>query len=499
LNRLTIQTETWGREACELIDYDSSNLHKQKLEVKESGNLYRSENDIIFSKEENENFEKLSTILYFDNKFEIVRNNYEEDEEGNVFTPNTAWFLLKTSKMDQKMIRYKIHQGEIIKLGRIITRIKDIKYDKSRKNNLNTTNNNKDNSIVSNSTCSNNFLLKDIDKNSLIDRRNVKSPKMKEKLINLANQRNNTDSDFQEKVQILSINNVPKKEKEKECKINSLIDSMNKKKEKLCRICYMEEDEQDNPIIQSCHCSGSCKYIHLNCLKKWIMTKSCSKVDQNEYSSVYTFSEVKCEICNSKFPDFVNHNGKLYGLLDFTEDFKSYFILESLTLDKENNKFLYIISLDKNQTIKVGRGQSCEILLSDASISRLHCLFIMEGKNIYIEDNNSKFGTLILIQSPTIKIAENLPLHIQIGRTYLRFLCTTKWNLFECCGISENPNLYYYHKQNERQIDTNRVYTVKTEIDNNSEEEVKEKNDNIKNNTNNHKNEIIEIINDQNS
>ena len=62
------------------------------------------------------------------------------------------------------------------------------------------------------------------------------------------------------------------------------------------------------------------------------------KVDQNEFCSVFVFTESECEICKTKFPDLVNHNGKLHSLLDFSDEFKNYLILESLTLDKENKK-----------------------------------------------------------------------------------------------------------------------------------------------------------------
>ena len=163
-----------------------------------------------------------------------------------------------------------------------------------------------------------------------------------------------------------------------------------------------------------------------------------------------------------KLPDFVNHKGKLISLLDFSDIFKNYFILESLTLDKENNKFLYIISLDKSREIKVGRGQ-CDILLSDVSVSRIHCFFLVDGKNLYIQDNDSKFGTLILIQAQTLTLVENLPLNIQIGRSYLNILIKKKQKFFECCGVSENPNIYYYYNQNQKQLETDRCFTVKTE------------------------------------
>lgn len=77
------------------------------------------------------------------------------------------------------------------------------------------------------------------------------------------------------------------------------------------------------------------------------MNKSCLKVDNNEICSVFLFTESECELCKMKLPDFVNHKGKLISLLDFSDEFKNYFILESLTLDKENNKFYILFPLIK--------------------------------------------------------------------------------------------------------------------------------------------------------
>jgi hypothetical protein len=246
-----------------------------------------------------------------------------------------------------------------------------------------------------------------------------------------------------------------------------------------------EEDPKDNPIVQPCHCSGSCKYIHLRCLKHWIMTKSCVKIDESEFCCVYIFSETECELCKAKLPDLIFHNKKLYSLLDFSDDFKNYLILECLTLDKENNKFLYIISLEKKGDIKIGRGQVCDILFSDASVSRIHCVLSVEGKNVYLKDNGSKFGTLILIQTPIINLTENLPLFIQVGRSYLNFLVTdANPKLFNCCGVSEKPMISYYYQQNQKKLRDNRIFTVKTEgniddsINNNNNEEKKEEKDN---------------------
>ena len=474
-------------------------MFKNSLEIKDKGYLYRSQNQIIFSEDELEDkhFQQLVKINESETNYEIVLNNIEKDQNGNICSPNTAWFLLKQSKMNIKFDKYKIHQGEIIKIGRIITRIKEIRFDKNKKSdkNLNNSISRNNNNSINTSKNSNKFKLRDIEDDILLkkyDNLKLNNEEYHDKMIDMVNQRNPTDSNFQDRVQILTIKNKNNfKAKKISTKNTTSVNEETKKKNKICRICYMEEDDEiENPIIQPCHCSGSCKYIHLNCLKQWINTKNCLKVDQNDCCSVFVFTESECEICKTKFPDFVEHNGKLYNLLDFSDEFENYLILESLTLDRENNKFLYVISLEKNIEIKVGRGQLCDILLSDVSVSRIHCLLIIEGKDIYIQDNDSKFGTLVLIQSPRIKMAEDLPLYIQVGRTFLSFLSTKTNKLFSCCGVSDITNFFYYHKQNQIEIENKRFYTVKTQIGNDNEEsEKEEKKREIKNDekTNNEK------------
>ena len=57
--------------------------------------------------------------------------------------------------------------------------------------------------------------------------------------------------------------------------------------QKICRICYQEEEDDKNPLIQPCLCSGSLKYIHLICLKQWIGTRNCIRLESNEYCNIF--------------------------------------------------------------------------------------------------------------------------------------------------------------------------------------------------------------------
>ena len=63
--------------------------------------------------------------------------------------------------------------------------------------------------------------------------------------------------------------------------------------ESICRICFEIETSQ-NPLISPCECSGSMKYIHEECLKKWI----CSKTRDPK-----TFS---CDVCKQSLQMEIN-------------------------------------------------------------------------------------------------------------------------------------------------------------------------------------------------
>ena len=139
----------------------------------------------------------------------------------------------------------------------------------------------------------------------------------------------------------------------------------------------------------------------------------------------------------------------------------------------------------------MGRGHEANVLLSDISVSRVHCLLNIENNNIYLEDNNSKYGTLVLIQTSKINLVENLFLNLQIGRSFINCKVKKPFKLFACCGcgISEQLDFNYYFKQNEKKIGMKKILTVKTEIDADDEEkeeedinEIEDRGDEIDNN-----------------
>ena len=402
--RLQISTRTWKKDAYELIDYDSDELNLDILETQDSGYLYRNHNEIEFYEEQQKGMEQLLQIKKLENNFQLKLNDFSFDENGNVTSQNSTWFLLRKTFLDEKMNDYNLKEGDILRIGRITIKIKKIKFKKNKDN--------KDDISINT-----NLNLKEIPKNSNVQ-------KVYEK------------DEYQ--------------------------------KYKICRICYMEEEALDNPLIQPCICSGSMKYIHLDCLKHWLQTSIFIKIEETNDCCLYLYKTPECELCKTKFPDYIGHKGKIYEVLDLKNDFDNYLIVESITLDKNQNKYLYIVNLDQpNNVINIGRGHDCHLLLSDISVSRWHCFLTIDktARKIFIHDNNSKFGTLILVQTKNIIMCLSLKLCIQIGRTYIELLLKEPSVLFDCCGVGEKNNADFFYIQNKETGFIGNKLTIKNDND----------------------------------
>ncbi|XP_072198095.1 E3 ubiquitin-protein ligase MARCHF7 isoform X7 [Excalfactoria chinensis] len=60
----------------------------------------------------------------------------------------------------------------------------------------------------------------------------------------------------------------------------------------LCRICQMSSASTDNNLIEPCKCTGSLRYVHQECMKKWLQSKI------NSGSSLEAVTT--CELCKEK-------------------------------------------------------------------------------------------------------------------------------------------------------------------------------------------------------
>lgn len=67
-----------------------------------------------------------------------------------------------------------------------------------------------------------------------------------------------------------------------------------------------------------------------------------------------------------------------------------------------------------NESVLVGRGNACEIRSSDISVSRIHaCISWNEVDDTWLlEDQNSKFGTLIILNENVVIEVEAKEVHL---------------------------------------------------------------------------------------
>ena len=418
-----------------------------------------------------------------ENQFFIDVNSYKIDEYENICSNNSTWFSLKNDKKNRnnRMNMFKINEGDVLKIGKIIIRIRKIEFQSNKHNDKKINIDINDNKYeLSNSATSEKIsILKEIGANSLFNFNNN---------INIQNtvKKQNEEEEKEKEKEILSINKTSNKKISSQ-KLNFITPEKiffqeNQKKkstdfpQRCCRICYLEEETEINPLIQPCLCSGSLKYIHLECLRKWIGTRNWTQIENNENVCIYLIKEVDCELCKNKLPDYIRHKNKLYKIIDFKIDFKNYISFENLTLDKQKNKFIYIVNLDKKKEIKIGRGHEANIILSDISVSRVHCILNVYNKNVYLQDNEAKYGTLVLVQTQRLNIIDNVELNLQIGRSFINCKNKTPFRLFKCCDNSkEIINYNSYFKQNSKKIGMKKILTVKTEIDEEEKEKENEK------------------------
>lgn len=73
---------------------------------------------------------------------------------------------------------------------------------------------------------------------------------------------------------------------------------------------------------------------------------------------------------------------------------------------------------------QLGRGQDCDLKVSDISVSRNHCYIQYKNGKFMLQDSGSKFGTLTLTRG-RIEVLPDTNIGMQIGRTLVIFQVQT--------------------------------------------------------------------------
>merc|ERR1712137_946750 len=96
-----------------------------------------------------------------------------------------------------------------------------------------------------------------------------------------------------------------------------------------------------------------------------------------------------------------------------------FIVLENMVRDSQQHasRGLHVISLAE-KVLKLGRGHESDVRIADVSISRCHATIRFHQGQFLLEDNTSKFGTLVAMKKPR-QLQLTKPISIQIGRTVL--------------------------------------------------------------------------------
>jgi hypothetical protein len=148
-----------------------------------------------------------------------------------------------------------------------------------------------------------------------------------------------------------------------------------------------------------------------------------------------TWKNLNCELCKTALPFSVEANNQEYNLIGFENKYTRYIILEAFSKEKQPIG-LHIINMAQTQNNKflMGRGHHCDLKISDISVSRVHAFISYNKGRVYLEDNDSKFGTLVL-RKDSIAFNDNndSSVLIQKGRSLLKFTLNRPWLSFVPC------------------------------------------------------------------
>jgi len=187
-----------------------------------------------------------------------------------------------------------------------------------------------------------------------------------------------------------------------------------------CRICLCEgaEDEED-PLIQPCSCKGSIEHVHLNCLRHWVRGKQNQPRDA---CGSFFYQPLSCELCKTIYPLKVQQLGageKPLDLLELPQPKPPFIVLESASRHfAKQDQGLHVLSLAEGKLLKLGRSHNCDVRINDVSISRCQATIRFHDEQFLLEDNRSKFGTLVAVKKPWA-LEPGQQVSFQAGRTIL--------------------------------------------------------------------------------
>ena len=198
----------------------------------------------------------------------------------------------------------------------------------------------------------------------------------------------------------------------------------------VCRICLGDTQSEGNPLISPCKCAGTMKFIHIDCLQEWL--KSRLNCRESGAAVSYFWQTLDCELCKQDFPTTIQINSETRDLVAVHKPHSAFIVLEDMRREN-SSRGLHVVSMSEGHTFRMGRGHDCDIRIADISVSRLHAVVQLSQGAFFIEDQNSKFGTLVQVKQ-AVPLAVGVAVTLQVNRTTVVLKVKQPWRLLQCCG-----------------------------------------------------------------
>jgi hypothetical protein len=161
---------------------------------------------------------------------------------------------------------------------------------------------------------------------------------------------------------------------------------------------------------------------------------------KNETYTYYSFKNLLCEICKNDYPISVVSGNREYPLVNLPkrEPGEQSIQLDMFFKEKDSSEFalrgIYFVKMYPGKEVTIGRGRSSSIMVSEISVSRIHCKLTCLGDKFFLEDLGSKFGTLVSLCQGFI-VSAHQSLELQVNQFFLTIsfqkLQKSSWL---CCG-----------------------------------------------------------------
>lgn len=129
-------------------------------------------------------------------------------------------------------------------------------------------------------------------------------------------------------------------------------------------------------------------------------------------------------MCKAHYRYRIYLDNRKFYTVEIPKPGRPYIVLEVMRRSAEYSKIFHFVSLAETSRVSIGRKKDVDVKISDdISVSRHHANFIydFENRRFLLEDNKSKFGTLVLVRKNLLITPLHRGLAFQMGGEIFAF------------------------------------------------------------------------------